>query len=128
MCPPFGWEDMCSYRARRMWAAELAQAGYATARFDLPGSGDSWGSPHESELVQAWLSSVAGAADWLREVSSASRVVALGIGLGGLLAARALQQGAAMDDLILWGVPARGRTLVRELRAQAALVPAPAGA
>lgn len=128
MCAPFGWEDMCSYRARRLWAAELARAGYATARFDLPGSGDSSGSPHDSGLVQAWLSSVGSAGDWLRQVSSASRVVALGIGLGGLLAARALQQGAAIDELILWGVPARGRTLVRELRAQAALVPTPVDA
>lgn len=128
MCAPFGWEDMCSYRARGLWAAELARAGYATARFDLPGSGDSSGSPHDSGLVQAWLSSVGSAGDWLRQVSSASRVVALGIGLGGLLAARALQQGAAIDELILWGVPARGRTLVRELRAQAALVPTPVDA
>ena len=41
LCPPFGWEEDCSYRARRRWAQVLADAGYATARLYLPGSGDS---------------------------------------------------------------------------------------
>src|ERR1700733_7031844 len=27
MCPPFGWEDMCSYRGRLEWASSLAAEG-----------------------------------------------------------------------------------------------------
>ena len=37
--------------------------------------------------------------------------------MGGLLACRAALTGAPIDELILWGVPSRGRALTRELRA-----------
>ncbi len=45
----------------------------------------------------------------------------IGIGLGGLLTCDAISQGAAIDDVVLWAVPARGRTLLRELRTFASL-------
>lgn len=47
LCPPFGWEDVYSYRARRTWANALAQAGFPAPRFDFPGAGDSAGSPRD---------------------------------------------------------------------------------
>lgn len=121
LLPPFGWEDMCSHRPRREWAEHLARRGHPVLRLDLPGTGDSAGGPCDPDRLAAWLSAVTGAAAWLRTESGAGRVVALGIGLGGLLAAAALSRGAAIDDLVLWGVPARGRTLVRELSAFARL-------
>lgn len=125
ICPPFGWDEMCSYRGRRDWAQALAAAGFACARVDLPGTGDSFGTPGQPGLFQAWRETVATAAGWLRERAGAGRVAALGLGLGGLLAGAAVAQGAPIDDLILWGVPARGRTLLRELRAYAGVVAAP---
>jgi len=128
LCPPFGWEDMCSYRARREWAEHLARAGYTTLRIDLPGSGDSAGVPTDPGRLEAWMRAVNGAARWLRGAiddaapedgdrsPSVGRVTAIGLGLGGIVAGRAALQGAPIDELVLWAVPARGRKLVRELR------------
>jgi alpha-beta hydrolase superfamily lysophospholipase len=125
LCPPFGWEEMSSYRGRRTWALELARAGHSCARITLPGTGDSGGSPRDEGRLPAWTGAVSGAAQWLRESTGAGRVAALGIGLGGMLACLAAEAGAPIDDLILWSVPAQGRTLLRELRAYARLVAAP---
>lgn len=121
LCPPFGWEDISSYRSRRSWAEALAADGHAALRIDLPGAGDSAGSPRDADRLAAWTDAVGGSAAWLRARPGAPRVVAAGWGLGGLLACVAAGQGAPIDDLILWGVPARGRRLVRELRAFAAM-------
>ncbi|MGH2864623.1 MAG: alpha/beta fold hydrolase [Solirubrobacteraceae bacterium] len=117
LCPPFGWEDMCSYRSRREWAQSLARLGFAVLRIDLPGSGDSSGGPDDPERLRAWTAGVAAAARWLSKATGARRVVAIGIGLGGAIAHNALAAGAPIDDLVLWGAYARGRTHLRELRA-----------
>jgi alpha/beta superfamily hydrolase len=115
LCPPFGWEEVCSYRGLRTWAAALSAAGYTTARLTLPSTGDSSGEPGDPDRVPAWTAAIAGAADWLRG-RGAHRVVAAGIGLGGMLACLATAEGAPIDDLLLWAVAARGRKLMRELR------------
>jgi alpha-beta hydrolase superfamily lysophospholipase len=117
LCPPFGWEDMCSYRIRREWAEQLAQAGHAALRIDLPGSGDSAGAPSDPGRLDAWTEAVDAAARWLRRDASATKVAVIGIGLGGMVACRAALSGAPIDELVLWSAPARGRTLLRELRA-----------
>jgi pimeloyl-ACP methyl ester carboxylesterase len=119
--PPFGWDDVASYRARREWAAGLAAAGHPALRLDLPGTGDAGGEPTDPGRVAAWTGTVADAAAWLRHRHPERRVTAIGLGLGGMIAWAAAAQGAAIDDLVLWATPARGRALVRELRALAAL-------
>ncbi len=121
LLPPFGWEEMCSYRPRRDWAEHLAARGHPVLRLDLPGTADSAGGPRDPDRVDAWVATVTAAAGWLRAETGAGAVAGIGIGLGGLVAGAALARGAAIDDLILWGVPARGRTLVRELSAFARL-------
>ncbi len=132
LCPPFGWDDMCSYRIRREWAEHLAQAGYTTLRIDLPGSGDSAGAPRDPGQLESWTQAVDDAARWLRrapggtaahggEPESARQVAVIGIGLGGMVSCRAALGGAPIDELVLWSVPARGHTLLRELRAFSAL-------
>jgi alpha-beta hydrolase superfamily lysophospholipase len=128
MCPPFGWEDMCSYRARRRWAELLAEAGHPVLRFDLPGTGDSTGSPHDADLLQAWSATVQSLAVELAAASETGEIAAIGIGLGGLLALRAADLGAPIGQVALWGVPPSGARLIRELRASAALIPPPVGA
>ncbi|MCW2967149.1 MAG: hypothetical protein JWM71_921, partial [Solirubrobacteraceae bacterium] len=115
LCPPLGWEDLTSYRSRRDWAEHLAAKGHPVLRFDLPSTGDSAGQAEDPGRLAAWLRATAAAARHLRSQTEASRLVALGIGLGGMLALRATADGAPIDDLALWAVPARGRTLLREL-------------
>lgn len=114
LCPPFGWEEVCSSRSMRGAATALARAGHPTMRLTLPGTGDSGGGPRDGDLLGRWIDAVAGAAAWLRERTDASRCMAFGIGLGGMLAYLAAAEYDAIDDLALWAVPDRGRTLLHE--------------
>jgi pimeloyl-ACP methyl ester carboxylesterase len=128
ICPPFGWEETCSYRSRRDWALDLARVGFATLRIDLPGSGDSGGSPHDSRQLSSWTAATASAAALLLESSDVERVAAIAIGLGGIILCKALGEHAPIDEAVLWAVPARGRALVRELKAFASLEESAVGA
>jgi pimeloyl-ACP methyl ester carboxylesterase len=119
--PPFGWEEVCSYRILREWAARLARNGFPVLRLTLPGVGDSGGDPRDPGRVAAWTSAVSTAAHALRAHTGANAVVAVGLGLGGLLACRAAETGAPIDGLVLWASPARGRDLTRQLKAFARL-------
>jgi alpha-beta hydrolase superfamily lysophospholipase len=120
-CPPFGWEEVCSYRILREWAARLAAAGFPVLRLTLPGCGDSGGDPRDPGRVQAWTAAVTAATRAARVQSGASAVVVVGLGLGGMLACRAAETGAPIDGLVLWASPARGRELTRQLKAFARL-------
>jgi dienelactone hydrolase len=121
LCPPFGWDEVCSYRPRRDWAQRLAAAGYATLRLSYPATGDSGGDPEDPGRLEAWTASVSAAAEWLKAEVSVRRIVAIGLELGGLLAYRAAAADAAIDDLVLWATPGRGRALTRQIRAFSAL-------
>ncbi len=117
ICAPFGWEEVASHRGRRELAELMAARGHPTLRFDLPGTGDSGGGPRDAARLDAWTAAVSAAAGWLRARPGVTRVAAVGFGLGGLLASRAAALGAPLDELVLWGAPARGKDCVRELRA-----------
>ena len=125
LLPPFGWQEACSHRPLRTWAQTLAGAGHAAARLTLPGTGDSAGDvAGGADALPGWRSAVADAADRLRADTACDRLVALGVGLGGMLAVLALCDGVAFDDLILWNAPARGRRLVRELVGESRIIAA----
>ena len=122
LVPPFGWEDIASYRVRREWAESLALKGHPTIRLDLPGTGDSSG-PRTGPLLEAWSEAVTNAAVALRAATGCGRVAAIGLGLGGVPAMLAAAPGG-IDDLALWSVPTRGRAAARSLRAFAGLADA----
>jgi alpha-beta hydrolase superfamily lysophospholipase len=130
--PPLGWDEVASYRPRRDWAEALAAYGHPTARIDLPGTGDSAGGPSDPDRVAAWTRAVVVAVEWLRLAGGLPRVAVVGLGAGGLLALAAQDAGAGADDLVLWGVPARGKAFVRQLEAfgqmEATQLGAPTGA
>jgi pimeloyl-ACP methyl ester carboxylesterase len=116
-CPPFGWEEICSYRPLREWAQRLSAQGHPCLRLSLPGVGDSGGDADSPDRLEIWTRSVEVAASWLRSASGAGTVVAIGISLGGLLAYHAASASQAFDGLVLWATPPRGADLVRQLRA-----------
>jgi dienelactone hydrolase len=117
ICPPFGWEEVCSYRPRRVWAQSLSRAGYSTLRITLPSTGDSGGAVHDPARLAAWTSSLEAAADWLRRETGAHRIVAIGMELGGLLAYRCAALGGGIDELVLWPAVSKGRALLRQFKA-----------
>ena len=116
-CPPFGWEEVCCHRVLRAWAAQLAAHGYPALRLTFPGTGDSSGGPRDPDRLNAWTDAVGDAARWVRAATGVDAVVAVGLGLGGLVACRAAAAEGPVDGLVLWGASARGRDVVRQLRA-----------
>jgi len=121
LVPPFGSEEVASYRERRWLAEQLAAAGHATLRLDLPTTGDSAGAVEDPERLSAWADAVGEAARRMR--AAGERVAVVACGLGGVPAVRAAAEGALIDDLVLWAVPATGRAAVRRLRSLARLQP-----
>jgi pimeloyl-ACP methyl ester carboxylesterase len=122
LCPPFGWEELWAYRSYVAWANALAGEGYPALRFDLPGTGDSGGSAADIDCFRGWQATISAGASHLRVAVGCTRVVALGVGLGGLLACEALAAGAPIDDLALWAVASSGHLQLRESRAYARFV------
>lgn len=112
---PFGWDEVCSHRARLELARRLAADGVPALRFDAPGVGDSEGDDAVPGRLAAWVDATARAAHALRASTGARAVAAVGIGLGGLVAAEAVAAGAPLDALVLWPAITRGRAVVREL-------------
>ncbi len=113
LCSPFGWEDVASYPARRAWAAALHAEGFSTARFDWPGAGDSAGSAREPGRLGAWCAALHDVAAWLRLEAGVTRIAAIGIGFGGLIAVETIRRGTQIDDLVLWGCPQDGPSFIR---------------
>ncbi len=121
ICPPWGWDEVASYRSRRRWAELLALAGHPVLRIDLPGTGDSGGGPDTAALLDRWVEAIALAGKWLRGRDEASGLALLGLGLGALLAEEAVARGLEAEELICWGAPASGRHFAREVKAFGAL-------
>jgi len=121
LVPPFGSEEVASYRERRWLARQLADAGYPTLRIDLPTTGDSIGAAVDPDRLGAWADAVAQAARRMR--TEGGRVAVVALGLGGLAAIRAASDGAPIDDLVLWAVPATGKAAARRLGGLARLQP-----
>lgn len=124
LVPPFGWEGVSAGRNLRAWARELAAAGYPTLRYQPPGAGDSSGAGVDQDL-RSWSTALVDLVALLRRATGCSHLTVVGLGVGGLVTLQAAAEGAELDDLVLWAAPARGRHLLRELRAFAAMAAEP---
>jgi alpha/beta superfamily hydrolase len=118
VCPPFGHEALATARVWGELGRRLAARGIATLRPDLPGTGQSAGSPADPGRVTAWRGAIRAAADWLAERHE-GRVILFGHRFGALLALDALAGGLAPEYLVLLDPPASGAAYARGLRARA---------
>ena len=118
--PPFGWEGMSAGRQLRGWARRLADAGHVAVRYQPPGEGDSEGASLDQDLT-SWSSALVEVAGHVGALDGVRNVTLLAIGLGVPVALAAIAAGAGADELVLWAGQGRGRPMLRELRAFAAM-------
>jgi alpha-beta hydrolase superfamily lysophospholipase len=115
---PIGRDHVVTTLTLRILAAQLAQAGIATLRFDLQGTGDSAGSQHDAGIVEGWQHSVGLAIDEARKVAEGLPVVAVGLRMGALLLALAINdQERDVDAVALWDPCVSGKSFLRESKA-----------
>ncbi len=78
ICPPFGWDDICTYRPRRDWAEHLTAGGRPVLRFDLPGGRRQRRAARGIPASWQHGRSGGGGREELRELAGVERIVAIG--------------------------------------------------
>lgn len=59
--PPLGEEKLTTHRGLRFLGSELAARGYAALRFDMAGTGSSFGAPSDITDLDKWVESISSA-------------------------------------------------------------------
>jgi alpha-beta hydrolase superfamily lysophospholipase len=116
ICPPFGYEAICSHRASRNLAEAAAAAGIAALRFDYLGTGDSAEIEPEADQFDVWSQNILSAVSEMQKQSGISRICLLGFRIGALLAVHAANRCKAVQGLVLIAPVISGRRYLRELR------------
>ncbi|WP_170122014.1 alpha/beta hydrolase family protein [Breoghania corrubedonensis] len=117
---PWGYEELCSRKSYRILGETLAARGYPTLRFDYPGTGNSAGESAGIEDERSWRDAVRRAFDEVGKLCTPSRVIVIGQGVGGALAAD-LASETDVAGLVLLAPVAQGRGYLRELTAWTAM-------
>jgi uncharacterized protein len=117
LCNPFGDEAVRAHRIYRILATQLEHNGYPTLRFDYRGTGDSMGESGDVSIAGC-LDDIALAARELTAATGAPKLVAIGLRLGGTLAALASARiGLRLRHLVLWDPVVDGASYLHELDA-----------
>jgi alpha-beta hydrolase superfamily lysophospholipase len=109
-----GVESTCAGYTYQMLASRLSAEGFAVARVDYEGTGDSSGSGDAPDQVRRWKSSVASAVDFLRD-AGAGPVSAIGMRLGATILTNVAEE-CRFDALVLWDPCDSGKSFLREQR------------
>ncbi len=129
LCPPFGYELICTQAGMRAFAEQVAAAGTPVLRFDYSGTRDSVGQEAPHRLAD-WLASIDSACDWMHTTLGLGAVSLGGLRLGALLAtASAARHPGRIADMVLlapvWSGRAYGRELLLGARAAGEAMPEP---
>lgn len=112
LCPPLGQEHVDSYRGVALAAQQLCAAGLLVVRFDYEGTGDSVGAQLAPDAVERWEKSIVTAVD-LARAAGVDAVALVGLRMGALLAAEAVERCAPLTSLVLWDPVVSGRAYLR---------------
>jgi uncharacterized protein len=116
LCNAFGQEAIRAQRFQRALAERLARAGHPVLRFDYFGTGDSMGDDAEGDL-DGWCQDLHTAHQELRRLAATSRIVWVGMRLGGSVALRAARTAPTdLARLILWDPVLDGSRYLAHLR------------
>ena len=116
MLSPVGYEELCLRTTWRSLAGRIADAGIGCLRFDYPGTGDALDPEVEPDGLEDWRRSVGLAADLLRSLTGARRIVVIGQGLG---ATHSRPHGPRISEpiegCVMMAPVSNGRRYLREL-------------
>ncbi|KQQ54308.1 hypothetical protein ASF69_20565 [Rhizobium sp. Leaf311] len=110
----WGFEELC---ARKFWqrlAVELSKRGMASMRFDYPGTGDALDRASYDAGLDIWLETTRAAAEKLKALSGADRILFVGHGIGGAIAWNVAEQSGGVAGLALAAPALSGRHWLRE--------------
>lgn len=111
---PWGFEELSVRKFWRVLADLYSEAGIASLRFDLPGTGNSLDVATDAKL-EIWQDAVVRAAAELRRLSGASRILLVTHGLGAMLAASVADRIGPLSGIALLAPVTSGRLYLREL-------------
>lgn len=113
----WGFEELCARKMWRLLACDLAAQGIASLRFDYPGTGDALDIEDASAGLEIWHRSIAAAAETLKDLSGARRLLLIGHGIGAALAWHAAERITDVCGLAMIAPALQGRQWVREFMA-----------
>ncbi len=111
---PWGLEELSTRRFFRSVAEELSERGFASLRFDYPGTGDSLDPDDFGQGLGLWRKSLEDAAAYLRGLGH-SQIIVVGLGLGASLAFQVCAQIDGLHALAIMAPVLSGRAYTREL-------------
>lgn len=113
----WGFEELCARKMWRLLASDLAAKGIASLRFDYPGTGDALDIDDASAGLEIWHASIEAAANRLKSLSGARRLILIGHGIGAALAWRAAERRQDVGGLAMIAPALQGRQWIREFMA-----------
>ncbi|MEM7432260.1 MAG: hypothetical protein AAF351_10075 [Pseudomonadota bacterium] len=116
ICPPLGHEHVHTFRSFRVLADSLATAGFAVARFEYRGTGNSTGPGVFDQQVNAWIADIRCQISALEAMPGITHICLVGFRISTLLA-RAAIEGLTQASLIEWAPCKSAKFYARELKA-----------